>query len=112
MRINLIYGILGFILGGLITFFVFTPETTDLANSEGSMGVNCPGIKYTPGQIITSECTVKAKSICTFEDRGGCEYIMRNLSFRPINQGDTVKVVWFYAGRGGSSFLGVELPLD
>ena len=112
MRIKLIYGIMGLILGGLLTFFVFTPETTDLQNAEGSMGVkvDCPGIKYSIGQIINSECAIRPRSSCTYEDRGGCEYIMRNVGKGSINHGDHIQVMNVIVTRGGTTVLDVELP--
>jgi len=104
---------MGLILGGLLTFFIFTPDMNDLENAEGSMGVkvDCPGVKYSVGQIIISECSVKPKSTCTYEDRGGCEYILRNIGKTPIKQGDQVQILFVTVSRGGTTFCDVEIPI-
>jgi len=101
---------MGFILGALLTFFVFTPDTNEIENAEGSIGVSCPGITYSVGQIINSECSVKPRSNCTYEDRGGCEYIMRNVGNGAIHQGDQIQVMHIIVSRGGTTILDVELP--
>jgi len=110
MKTKLIIGISGFILGALVTFFAFTPQSTEVTNAEGSVKVECPGIRYTSGQIIRAECGMRPRGTCTFEDRGGCEYIMKNVGSTTINNGDQIQVINVVVSRGGSTILDVEHP--
>ena len=111
MKTKLVYGILGFVLGGLISFFAFTPQSDLVENSEGSVGVACPRVVYAVGQTIYSECDLQVGATYTFEDRSGCEYIMRNVGSMEIKAGDEIQIMFLTVTRGGTTFMGVEIPL-
>jgi len=108
-KVNLIYGILGFILGGVITFFVFNPPSNEMQNAEGKLG-DCPVRMYKVGEMIYSQCTIKHLQPCTFEDRSGCVYILRNVGNQVIKAGESVSVMRTEITENGSQYLEVAHP--
>jgi len=110
-KTNLIYGVLGFILGGVITFLVFYSPTNEIQNAEGKL-VDCPTKQYRVGEMITSQCSMRPEQHCTYQDRGGCNYILRNVGPMTIQTGQTVEVTMQMLADDGSQYLEVEHPRD
>lgn len=106
---NLIYGLIGLIIGAVVSFLVFYPPVNEVKDAEGKMA-DCPVRTYKVGEMIGAQCNVRPNQHCTYQDRSGCDYILKNVGSMPIKAGETVQIMFQIVADNGSLYLEVEHP--